>query len=178
MMIEIWKPIKNFEDLYEISNLGRVKSLPRSTTNGCIIKTHLTKGYETTHICKNGKHYDVKIHRLVAEAFIDNPNNLPEVNHKDENKLNNAVDNLEWCNSSYNRNYGTRLERIAAKVKKEISQYDKSGNLIKKFSSSIEVEQETGFLSSGIRHALSSKTNFAYGYIWKYAQQGDVDGNT
>lgn len=132
-MIEVWKPIKNFEGLYEISNLGRLKSLPRSTTSGGIIKTHLTKGYETTHICKDGKHYDVKIHRLVAEAFIDNPNKLPEVNHKDENKLNNAVDNLEWCNSSYNHNYGTRLERVADKVKKKIAQYDQSGNLIRFF---------------------------------------------
>lgn len=175
-MIEKWKPIKNFEGLYEISNFGRLKSLPRATTSGGIIKTRLTRGYETTHICKNGKHYEVKIHRLVAQAFISNPNNLPQVNHKDENKINNRVDNLEWCNSSYNNKYGTRLERIATKIRKRISQYDTLGNFISNYSSSIEAEQKTGFSASGIRHALVNKTHFAYGYIWKYAEDGDADG--
>jgi len=126
--VEIWKPVLGFEDYYEVSNKGRVKSLSRkvkSVSHGKVIYrntgTGILKGgfygghksrYLGVVLCAKGLQQQYMIHRLVAEAFIPNPDNLPEVNHKDENKMNNCVDNLEWCTTRYNLNYGTRNERI------------------------------------------------------------------
>lgn len=118
--MEEWKDIKWYEGLYQVSNLGRVKSLPKDVfvSNPTFTGYRHTKekilkpskngaGYQVVILCNNNKKYQVYVHRLVAQAFIPNPNNLPEVNHKDENPLNNIVDNLEWCTHKYNGNYGT-----------------------------------------------------------------------
>ena len=114
--LEEWKDIKNYEGLYQISNFGNVKSLKKkaghSTRCEKILKTHLDKdGYVYVTLCKNNKTHLATIHRLIAEAFIPNPDNLPQINHKDEDKTNNNIDNLEWCTCKYNINYGTRTER-------------------------------------------------------------------
>lgn len=124
---EVWKSVNEFEGLYEVSNLGNVRTVERYVNarhRGFVGKRLLKQkvllphyeemiGYLTVALY-NGKNYSTKfIHRLVAQAFIPNPNNLPCVNHKDENKLNNCVDNLEWCDYSYNANYGSRNERIS-----------------------------------------------------------------
>lgn len=103
--MEEWKTIDNYEDLYMVSTLGKVKSLKHNRVLRPNIKHD---GYMFVILCKNGKVKPFRVHRLVAQAFIPNPDNLPEVNHKDENKVNNTVENLEWCTSSYNINYGTR----------------------------------------------------------------------
>ena len=144
--IEIWKDYKDYEGLYQASNLGRMRSLdrwvkgPNSSIRFCkgrILKPCTTKdGYLLVNLCKNGKVKSFLVHRLVAEAFIDNTDNLPQVNHKDENKLNNNVDNLEWCDAQYNSNYGTRTERLSkskinGKCSKIVLQYDLNGNFIK-----------------------------------------------
>lgn len=106
LMKEIWKDIEGYEGMYEISSLGRVKSL---ISNGLIMKQSKDKdGY--CIVCLKRKSF--RVHRLVARAFIQNPNNLEQVNHKDENKSNNAIDNLEWCDTIYNINYGTRNEQV------------------------------------------------------------------
>lgn len=116
-MKEIWKDIEEYEGLYQISNLGRVKSFPRKgthTTKERIIKfAKSNKGYLIAILKNNDVQKAFSVHRLVAKAFIPNPNNLPQVNHKDENKENNNVNNLEWCDNWYNSHYGTRLHRIA-----------------------------------------------------------------
>ena len=114
MLFEIWKDIEGYEGLYQVSNLGRVKSLKASKIKSERIRKSYqqSSGYISIVLCKNGKVTNHKIHRLVANAFIDNPDNLPEINHKDEDKTNNCVDNLEWCDSSYNKNYGTRTEKF------------------------------------------------------------------
>lgn len=126
--LEIWKDIKNFEGLYQISHLGRVKSVDRIVViedqknnrvyekhfPECIKATNLdTKGYVIVTLKKNGKSSRHRIHRLVAEAFIPNSNNLPQVNHLNENKKDNHISNLEWCTDEYNNTYGTRLKRIS-----------------------------------------------------------------
>lgn len=113
-MIEIWKDITGYEGLYQVSNLGRVKSTQYfHGTNERILKPISThNGYFRVHLRKDGKLKTFKIHRLVAEAFIPNPDNLPQINHKDEDKTNNRVDNLEWCSARYNCNYGGRNELI------------------------------------------------------------------
>lgn len=121
--MEIWKNIEGFGDKYEVSNLGRVKK--KETTKRhyfggfSIVKEKILipnkhrEGYLYAQLIVDGKKTPIGIHRLVAEAFIENPNNLPFVNHKDENKENNNVENLEWCTREYNNNYGTRLKRIS-----------------------------------------------------------------
>lgn len=115
---EVWKTIDGFED-YEISNFGRCRSIDRTDANGkrkikgkILTERYDTKGYVQYALRSNKKIYAKRAHRLVAEAFIPNPNNLPQINHKDENKLNNRVDNLEWCTSQYNNTYGTKIERF------------------------------------------------------------------
>ena len=120
-MIEEWRSVIGYEGLYEVSNTGQVRSFDRYVkySNGRI---HLHKGkvlspikdkdgYLQVNLCNNGKIHQIKIHRLVAQAFLLNPDNLPQVNHLDEDKTNNSVDNLEWCTVKYNNNYGTRTIR-------------------------------------------------------------------
>ena len=120
-MIEEWRTIEGYEGLYEVSNLGRVRSVDRYVIDSLghrrfykgkvlfPVKNNL--GYLLVSICCNGKHKMFLVHRLVAQAFLLNPENLTEVNHKDEDKTNNNVENMEWCNRSYNINYGTRNTR-------------------------------------------------------------------
>ena len=112
MKKEYWKPVVGYEGLYEVSNLGRVKSLKFGKER--ILKPQKdTSGYLCVTLCKNNNQCQFKVHRLVAEAFIPNPNNLPQTNHKDECKTNNIASNLEWCDRKYNVNYGTRTKRVA-----------------------------------------------------------------
>ena len=108
MTEEIWKDIPGYEGLYQVSNFGRVKSLRKAIIMSIRINK---KGYSTIGLSKNGVFNRKSIHRLVAEAFLPNPDNLPQVNHKDEDKSNNRVDNLEWCSQLYNNIYGSRMER-------------------------------------------------------------------
>lgn len=115
---EIWKDILGYEGLYQVSSYGRVRSLDRYDERnrflrGRILKLHtLRRGYLDVRLCSNGKVKSFLVHRLVAEIFIPNPDNLPQVNHRDENPSNDNVDNLEWCDGKYNVNYGTRIDRI------------------------------------------------------------------
>ena len=121
-MEEIWKPVKGFEGYYEVSNLGRVRSIDRvvvDNVRNCerllkgkiLIQRDNSNGYKGVMFCKEHKLYNKYVHRLVAEAFIPNQDDLPQVNHKDEDKSNNRADNLEWCTSFYNNEYGTRKKR-------------------------------------------------------------------
>lgn len=112
MKKEIWKDIKLYEGCYQISNLGRVKSLSRTTSHNhvlpeIILKPSLCRGYKIVCLRRNGRYYSGKVYRLVAEAFIPNPENHPQVNHVDEDKTNNCVNNLEWVSVKDNINHGT-----------------------------------------------------------------------
>ena len=116
MIKEIWKPIENFNN-YEISSLGRVKNI----STGKVLKPILiSTGYYQVGLFKQNKCYRKLIHRLVAEAFLENPENLPQINHIDEVKINNKVENLEWCSASYNTNYGTRNKRLSISHAKKV----------------------------------------------------------
>ena len=126
-MEEVWKDIEGYESKYQASNLGRVKSLERYYKTGRggiqllperILKQSVKKtGYVCVTLCKNGIHTTYLLHRIIAKLFVPNPNNYPEINHKDENQQNNCADNLEWCNHSYNINYGTRTEKAVKSFK-------------------------------------------------------------
>lgn len=107
--MEEWRAVPGYEGLYEVSNKGNVRNVRRNT----LLRLTKTKyGYIQVYLYKNGIRTGLRVHRLVAKAFLLNPENLTEVNHKDEDKTNNSVDNLEWCNRSYNINYGTRKDKV------------------------------------------------------------------
>jgi len=191
-MKEIWKDVVGYEGMYKVSNLGNVRSLDRIITHkngrqfsvkGKLLtpKNH-TGGY--FQVCLGAKKYRY-VHRLVAGAFILNQENLPEVNHKDENKKNNHVDNLEWCTSKYNTNYGTCIQRMlenmdyskttiaAHKANKiPVLQLDTNHNLIRKWDSIIAAEIGVRGKKTGlINKCCQGKTKTAYGYKWQYENQ-------
>ena len=177
-MVEIWKDIEGFEGFYQISNLGRVKSLERIIDRPIsgkikytekILNVQLNKkrNYVYIQLYKNGYSRRYIVHRLVAEAFIPNPNNLPQVNHKDENSLNNCVDNLEWCTAKYNLTYGTRIERIAKKNYVPVIAYNDHEEFL--FSSQTDGAKQLNVLQSNIAHCLKNNRYTCGGYHWKYA---------
>ena len=158
------KDIKNYEGLYAVTSCGKVWSY----RNGCFLKPKNTgNGYLIVALYKDGQKKWYKIHRLVAMTYIPNPENLPQVNHKDENKENNCLQNLEWCDASYNTNYGTRNEKVANKLKKPILQYTLDGELVREWPSATDVGQE---VKGNIRHCLRGEQKTAYNYIWKYKE--------
>lgn len=178
-MQEVWKDINGYEGLYQVSNLGRVKSLERFNVNTgnyesrerFLKLSYNKRGYPTVTLINRTKRVLKTIHRLVAEAFVPNPNNLPQVNHKDEIKTNNNADNLEWCSNSYNHDYGTRTERCAEKLKKKVVQYSLSGSYIAEYDGVRDVARLNGFkANSCISECCAGKRKTAYGYIWRYKE--------
>lgn len=176
---EIWKPIVGLEGYYEVSNFGRVKSVERTITmkNGAprsiherIMRPSAQKtGYLNVTLSKCGElQRRVLIHRLVAEAFIPNPDNLPEVNHKDENKQNNRVENLEWCNHRYNNIYGTAKMRSMITQGKPILQL-KDGKIINGWPSAGMAAAFTSATQGGISACCRGETKTSGGYEWKIA---------
>lgn len=171
---EIWRDVKGYEGLYKVSSEGRVKSLERKDCLGRTIQERILKpvvrndGYVGVNLYSGGKSKTLKVHRLVCEAFHDNPENKPCVNHIDENKTNNAASNLEWCTYEENNNHGTHNERVAKTLGKPIGQYKLDGQLIKVWPSTAVVERQTGFGQGCIWGVANGKYKQAYGYIWKY----------
>ena len=171
VMNEIWKDVKGYEGLYQVSNLGRV----RNGRTGRIRKlTFDEDGY--LQVTLYGKKINVtrKVHRLVAEAFIPNPDNLPCINHKDEDKTNNRVENLEWCTVKYNNTYGDRIEKYRksntnGKKSKPILQYTHDGKFVREWPSMCEIERKKRWSHGNIGTAIR-KNKIAYGFIWKYKQ--------
>lgn len=166
MKQETWKDVKGYEGLYKISNTGLVLSLHYYKGNRQqILKGGSDKdGYLQVVLCKNGKHKVFKIHRLVASHFIDNPDNLPQINHKDENKQNNYADNLEWCTNKYNNNYGTKNDWN----KKPIVQLSLDYKFICQYESVIEAARNINKNHSHIIQCCRKQRKTAYGYIWRY----------
>ena len=164
---EIWCPIKGYEGLYEVSDQGRVRSL-KSGKERILKPQRNTCGYLKFCLYKNGEHKMYLVHRLVAQTFIPNPNNLPEVNHKDEDKTNNKVSNLEFCDKKYNINYGTRNQMVSMKLSKPVLQYTKSGEFVREWKSIMDVQRNLGYYSQNISQCCTGKRKSANGYIWKF----------
>lgn len=188
--MELWKPVVGYEGLYEVSDLGRVRSIRRMipvVRNGIMYETpiggnilkpqKLSHGYVGVWLygkdCiagKNGKPFSV--HRIVARAFCENPNGYDEVNHKNEIKWDNRAKNLEWCTHIENSQYGTRGERIGKKLKngvrsREVYQYTPEGVFVAKYPSMAEAQRSTGYRKGNIWKQMTGKYETAYGYIWK-----------
>lgn len=159
-MNEIWKPIEGYEGKYMISNLGRVKSLNyKRTGKEKILKSNIDNvGYVRISLSKPAqKRKTFWIHRLVAEAFLPNPDNLPQVNHIDENKENNSLENLEWCNNSYNVRYSQT---------KKVACY-KNNKVIKVYNALVDVEHD-GHKFKNVSSVCHGKRNTHHGYQWSY----------
>ena len=172
--MEICKDIKGYEGLYQVSNFGNIKSLRNKKTRKEKIKrTRIGKnGYVRVDLFKNGKGKTFFVHRLVAQAFIPNPQNLKEINHIDEKTSNNIVDNLEWCDRKYNINYGDRTQKCIEKLKgvnaKRIKQYDKTGKFICMWNSMSEASQKLNISQGSISRCCNGKSNIAGGYKWHF----------
>jgi len=187
-MEEIWKDIAGYEGKYQVSNLGRVRSLPRThdiirEKNGSFVYHRKGKmlapridryGYQHVNLYDNEQHMKRHpVHRLVAKAFIPNPEHLPTVNHKDENKQNNRADNLEWMSISENNNYGTRGQRIGmanARKRKAVVQLNMDGREVNRFVSLNEASRLTGISLGSIGKCANGENHSAGGYRWRFAQ--------
>lgn len=179
--MENWKPVKGYEIFYEVSDKGRIRSLDRVTVFkdgrtrkffGKIleIKTTNRSGYLTIGLHDNGSQKTVLVHRLVAEAFVDNPQSYNEVNHIDQDKLNNSAENLEWCTHKENVNHGDEIERGAIKQRRNFKQLDLNGNLIKIWSGFKEMQRETGFQRKSVYDCCVGKRDSYKGFRWEYEE--------
>lgn len=184
--IEIWKPVVRYEGLYEVSSYGRVRSLDKITTDGRKIKGKILKGkidkggYLLVTLCKDKKQTTYKVHRLVAEHFIPNPQNKPCIDHINTVRTDNRVENIRWA--TYKENGNNPLTKIKQSrilkgkygkehpASKPIIQYDKDGNFIKEWDSIIEAARELGVNGCNITGVCQEKPHHktAYGFIWKY----------
>lgn len=185
-MTEIWKEVKGYEGFYEVSNLGNVRSMAvysykykqvlRRKTPRMRVQETTKDGYKRVLLCLYGKHKKWAVHRLVAQAFIPNDKGLPCVNHKDENTANNRAENLEWCDWSYNSNYGTLPKRISERLSihhptaKVVNQYDVDGTFIAAYPSLKAASRKLGTVSADmIGRACAGKAKTAAGFKWSFA---------
>lgn len=156
--------IKGYEGKYAITSCGKVWSYRTKR----FLSTHKNiKGYKRVYLCKGNGGKLLAIHRLVAMAYIPNPDNLPQINHKDENKENNAVNNLEWCTNKYNSNYGARNKRMAKSKWKKVLCIE----LNRIFDSEKQAERELNIGVARISECCSGKNKTAGGYHWRYADE-------
>ena len=172
---EIWKDVAGYEGLYQVSNKGHVYSVGRIDTlgrkqGGLMLTIRFnTHGYPIADLYKNGKLKTKSVHRLVAETFLPNPNGLPQVNHRDEDKDNNNVENLEWCDSKYNINYGTRSERSAQARSKKVRAVNIETGEVLTFNSAKEAKKE-GYhnVSAPCRGVYHTSGHLYKGHRWSY----------
>ena len=182
---ECWRWVPSYEGLYQVSTRGRVRSVDRWVTypdgskrffKGRILKPTLDKyGYLLVTLSRDGKRHGFSVHRLVAEAWIDNPENKPQVNHLDENKENCAVENLSYCSAKENNAWGTRTKRQAAsmlngKLSKPVQALDpETGQVVKEFPSTREAERN-GFCNGKISLCCRGKRRTHKGLVWRYKE--------
>lgn len=186
-MAEIWKDIAGFEGIYQVSNKGKVRSLDRYVQcadsiryyKGRMMKQDKKKnGYLQVNLKRQKINKQFLVHRLVAVAFLPNPEGFAIVNHKDENKENNSVENLEWCTHTYNNLYGeghrTRCTNARSgaiqKLAKPVLQYSLDGVFVAEYFSATEAGRKTGFRQSGISECCNGNQKTAYGYVWRYKE--------
>ena len=176
-MSEEWRDIDGYEGRYQVSSMGRVKSLEWTDSLGRTVKERILKpnvvgrGYLRVVLYAGGKTRMFFVHRLVCEAFHENPGNKPQVNHVNEDKTDNRACNLEWSTRRENINHGSRNERVAKAQSKPVGQYTIDGDLVKAWQSTNEVERQTGFSCGHISEVANGKRKTAYGFRWKYVER-------
>lgn len=186
--MEEWRKIPGLPDYYEVSNKGRVRSIDHITPTkhgarhwkGRVLKQK--ESHQGYLVFGYGHSHTKYVHQAVALAFIPNPENYPEINHKDENKHNNSVENLEWCSRLYNVHYGTALNRTAATLSLPVVQFTLDNRIVSAFPSVEDAEKHTGISKSSIRRAIKRyrykvsnsnrvlRYNTAGGYKWRYVK--------
>lgn len=170
---EIWKDIPGYEGHYQASNLGRIRSLKRNKLR--ILKQGRTrKGYYIVLLCLNSVKKNSLIHRLVWESFNGPIPEGMQINHLNEIKSDNRLENLSLCTAKENINYGTCIARIAKKLSKSVIQFDKNGNFIKEWQSSYEIQRQLGYAASIIRKCCRNERHSAYGFIWKQKENPEI----
>ena len=189
-MEEIWKDFDGYKGLYQVSNMGNVKSLERNVWCGRgyykaperILKPSKTNwGYLRVTLYKDGKSKHYLVHRLVASAFCENPHGYNNVNHKDENKQNNKASNLEWCDSSYNNTYNDRAKKAGRKLRndpnrsKAVIAIDKITGLIIEFPSAHEASRQTKINQGNISNCCIGRQKSAGGFYWLYVDDDDTE---
>ncbi len=192
---EEWRPVSGYEGYYEVSNIGRVRSITRnvkhtSKKGGISLMprygkektlTQTVRGYVTVRLSRGGRNKNSYVHRVVAEAFLPNPSKLPQVNHKDGVKPNNHVNNLEWCDASYNSKHKFRVLKVENPCKgrtgknnpasKPVIQLNEKREFIAEFESSADASRSTGVNHRSILLCANEKYNIAGGFIWKFKKQ-------
>lgn len=176
MTLEIWKPVVNYKGYYEVSNKGSVRSLDRMIASkngstakikGKILKQSNVYGYLKITLSKDGMTHDYQVHRIVASAFIPNLKNKPQVNHINEIKTDNRVENLEWMTAKENINHGTAISRRVAKYMKKVKgTHIHTGRQI--FYRSLMDAEKDGFSSTGIYNSCIKNRTHHFGYVWQY----------
>ena len=172
--MELWKDIEAWEGLYRVSNYGNIYSCK----SNMILKFADRNGYSMVKLQNHKVKKTVAVHRLVANAFIPNPNNLPQVNHIDGNKTNNKVENLEWCTQTENLKHACRtglidITKMTNITKKKVCQYDTNGNFIKQWNSLSEVYRSLNIQIGNITKCCQGKLKTTGGYVWKYYKESD-----
>lgn len=167
---EVWKDIKGYEGFYIASNKGNIKSLNYGNTGVCknLVFSTDRYGYKTVILYKNKEKRTYRVHRIIAEAFVPNPNNFPIINHKNEIKSDNRAENLEWCDARYNINYSRHGEKYSGTRPKRIYQKDKNGNVIKEWESICEAARVLGLCKSSISNCCRGKIDSYKSYIWEF----------
>ena len=185
-MEEVWKAIEGYEGIYEVSSLGRVRSIDRDIYQvgrwgkvmkvrqpGKMIAQHANNGYKRVALYRDGQGKWSFVHRLVATAFVPNPDDKPYINHKDENRSNNVPENLEWCTMAENNLYGGHVERTqSANIanRQAIEQVDASGNVVATFESITSAAHQTGIPISSVSQCLSGKLRQTHGFTFRIHQ--------
>lgn len=177
--MENWVDVKGWEGFYQVSNYGNVRSLSRTKTvkNGGVqevkgrVLTPQTDRFGYYRVCftRDGKSVYKRVNRIVAQAFIPNPDNLPQVNHKNECKTDNRVENLEWCDAKYNSNYGSRNKKVQEAQSVWVIKLSFNNEILHFYRSAMEAERDTGISNSNINRCCKGKRKSAGGYIWKYS---------